>query len=94
MAVVEEIVVVIFYLIVGWTLDIKSRTVHQRPIESRPWKGNGSSSRNSPSSGTSPTDGTRTGRYSYRQGPIHSLVGMAMAARQERQENRVNDESV
>lgn len=67
MAVLEEFLVVIIYLIVGW--KVEALPVDScGPLTSRQWKG----SLNPAKSG---------GR---RQGPIHTLVGMAVAAASDR----------
>ncbi|TKA63640.1 hypothetical protein B0A55_11093 [Friedmanniomyces simplex] len=71
MAVVEEMLVVFVYLGVGWTLatGAAARSI-ERPITSRPWKGNGTAGAG------------RRGNGGRRQGPIHGLVGMAVSAAQ------------
>jgi hypothetical protein len=67
MAVLEEIFVVIIYLIVGWKAE--ALPANQRgPLTSRPWKGPLNPAQSS-------------GR---RQGPIHTLVDMAVAAASDR----------
>ena len=67
MAVLEEFLVVIIYLIVGWKAEALPAD-KRGPLTSRQWKG----SLNPAQSG---------GR---RQGPIHTLVGMAVAAKNDR----------
>jgi hypothetical protein len=67
MAVLEEMIIVLIYLGIGWTLApgvvVKSLGI---PLGSRPGKGNISV----------PTD--RNEVRGRRQGPIHSLIGMAV----------------
>lgn len=67
MAIVEEILVILTYLFVGWTTESAPRTA-KGAIESRPWKGNMTAG------------GGQRGSRMARQGPIHGLVGMALAA--------------
>ena len=75
MAVAEEFLVVIFYLAVGWKAEALPAT-KRGPLTSRPWKGD-----LNPTSNGGAGQGGRGGR---RQGPIHSLVGMAVAAASDR----------
>ena len=73
MAVLEEFVVVIIYLIVGWMAE-KLPATQRGPLTSRPWKGPLNPTQNG---------GGGKGR-GMRQGPIHGLVGMAVAAARDR----------
>lgn len=68
MAVMEEIIVVLIYLFVGWTSDA-APLVAQGPAANQQWKGNSSHG-----------GGGMGGRM--RRGPIHGLVGMAVAKAQ------------
>ncbi|KAK4898121.1 hypothetical protein LTR27_004127 [Elasticomyces elasticus] len=84
MAVVEEMLVVLMYLGVGWSLSTDSATMKAPgPIASRPWKGNGAT-------GGGATGGGRRGNGGRRQGPIHALVGMAVSGAQNRGGNDRN----
>lgn len=88
MAILEELVVILVYLVVGWTTDTAPKTT-SRPIEQRPWKGDvtaGAESTGRPTAGRGPIRGVldaqpRSHRRA-RQGPIHTLVGMAFEAAQ------------
>lgn len=68
MTVVEEILVVLIYLTLGWMTDAASKAV-ERPIESRPWRG------------TRAVGNGPRGGHAMRRGPIHALVGLAMDSR-------------
>lgn len=72
MRVLEEMIVVIIYLVIGWKTETLMPTA-RGPIASRPWKGN--------LAGTGAGRG-RNGR-GRRQGPIHALVGAGIAAAQQ-----------
>ncbi|KAI1608575.1 hypothetical protein EDD37DRAFT_169109 [Exophiala viscosa] len=73
MAVVEEILVTFIYLFVGWKTEAAPKS-YARPIESRPWK------RSAAQPAASAAGTERQGRHGIRQGPIHQLVGLAVAA--------------
>lgn len=75
MSVLEEMAVVIIYLVVGWKTEALLPS-DRGPIASRPWKGN-LESRGATQGG----NGRRR-----RQGPIHTLVGAGIAAAQRRKE--------
>lgn len=82
MAVVEEMLVVLIYLGVGWTLATgDAAKTARRPIASRPWRGNATA---------------RVGRRGngLKEGPIHTLVGMAVEAAQNHNNNTNNRDSV
>jgi hypothetical protein len=98
MAVLEEFLVVIIYLAVGWTADTLPAT-QRGPLTSRQWRGglnpvkNGGTAPAGMAQGPAPgPTGQRQGPIrgmlgqngGRRQGPIHSLVGMAVAAASER----------
>lgn len=72
MAILEEMVVVTIYLAIGWKTDALP-PASRGPVASRPWKG----------SLTGTGGGDCNGRR-MRQGPIHTLVGAAMDAAQNR----------
>lgn len=71
MSVLEEMAVVILYLVIGWKTDSLA-AADRGPIASRPWKG----SLFGGASGRGGSGGRR------RQGPIHALVGAGIAAAQ------------
>lgn len=76
MAVLEEILVTFLYLVLGLITKPLPKSA-QGPIASRPWRGQ---------RGHPPPNSKEPGshvRMPKRQGPIHALVGMAMAAREE-----------
>jgi hypothetical protein len=95
MSVVEEMIVVIIFLVIGWRIEALS-PADRSPIASRPWKGNmtgvgdtqgGNESRRSHER----RQGSRERRHGgnerkMRQGPIHALVGAGIAAVQEHRE--------
>ena len=72
MGVLMEAAVVTIYLVTGWKTEAKSDS---GAITSRPWKANLSTPA---SQQTRPSRGFSQGRQP--RGPIHGLVGMAMAA--------------
>jgi len=77
MAILEEMAVVIIYLVVGWMAEALA-PADRGPISSRPWKGN---------LGGGGGGGGRGGNGGRRrQGPIHALVGAGIAAAQNRGE--------
>ncbi|KAK5716597.1 hypothetical protein LTR15_009488 [Elasticomyces elasticus] len=85
MAVVEEMLVVLMYLGVGWSLSTDSATMKAPgPIASRPWKGSGAAT------GGGAMGVGRRGNGGRRQGPIHALVGMAVSGAQNRGGNDRN----
>ena len=77
MAVLEEMVVVLIYLVVGWMTDALT-SANRGPIASRPWKGN-------LGGGDTPHSGNKR-RTRRRQGPIHALVGAGVAAVQQKKQ--------
>ncbi|RFU25705.1 hypothetical protein B7463_g10635, partial [Scytalidium lignicola] len=77
MAVLEEMAVVVIYLVVGWMTDALAPTA-RGPIASRPWKGS--------LAGRGSSQGGNGRRK--RQGPIHALVGAGIAAVQQRKEEQ------
>lgn len=94
MAILEEMFVVLVYLLAGFLTDAAPKSA-SRPIQNRPWKGRGGGAPNggNPNSnggfnsngGGGGGGGGRQGggrRERRRQGPIHGLVGMAMNAAQ------------
>lgn len=76
MAVAMEFGVIIIYLVTGWMTSVIS-TSQRGTIASRPWKGNAGGPSSRP-----------TGRGGNRQGPIHGLVGVAVAAAQQQSARR------
>jgi hypothetical protein len=76
MRVLEEMIVVVLYLVIGWKTETLSPTT-RGPIASRPWKGNLAG----PGAG-------RGGNGRRRQGPIHALVGAGIAAVQQHKEQK------
>ena len=76
MAVLEEMIVVLMYLAIGWKTDTLAPT-NRGPIASRPWKG-----------GLVGGNGTGGGNRGRKQGPIHALVGAGIAAAQRKKEER------
>jgi hypothetical protein len=87
MSVLEEFLVVIIYLTVGWTAEALPAT-QRGPLTSRPWKVASSPAQNGGASQggmrQGPIHGLAGRSGGRRQGPIHSLVGMAVAAASER----------
>jgi hypothetical protein len=79
MAVVEEIVVVIIYLVIGWNIDAVAPTV-KTPIASRPWKGNLAGREPARERNGGRRADRRTGRKGRRQGPIHALINAGINA--------------
>ncbi|KAF2677625.1 hypothetical protein K458DRAFT_377896 [Lentithecium fluviatile CBS 122367] len=76
MAVLEEFVVVVMFLGVGWVTSA-TVTAARGPIASRPWKG--------PLGGTRAAKGGEGGHgRGRRQGPIHALVNAGIARTQAR----------
>lgn len=71
MAILEEMIVVWLYLLIGWTLDKAVVTPVRGPLVSRPWKGN-----------LGDGDGAQGKNRRRRQGPIHALVYEGVAAAQ------------
>ena len=78
MAVLEEFLVVIIYLVVGWTANALPAT-QRGPLTKRQWKGPLNPAQNG---GGRQSMAGRSG--GGRQGPIHTLVGMAVAAASDR----------
>jgi hypothetical protein len=88
MSVLEEFLVVIIYLIVGWRAEALPAT-KRGPLTSRQWKGplQPAQSDSTTQAGKGYDGGGQrfAGRSGgKRQGPIHTLVGMAVAAAGER----------
>ena len=75
MAVLEEMAVVLIYLVIGWKTDTLTPT-NRGPIASRPWKGSLFGG-----GGAGGGNGRRR-----RQGPIHALVGAGISAAQHHKE--------
>jgi hypothetical protein len=69
MTVLEEMLVVFIYLLVGWTTEVLT-AANRGPIAARPWKG----------SLTGGGGGHGGNGRRRRQGPIHALVGAGIAA--------------
>jgi lysylphosphatidylglycerol synthetase-like protein (DUF2156 family) len=75
MSVLQEMAVVLIYLVIGWITDTLPPT-DRGPIASRPWRGN-----------LAGKGGARGGNgRRRRQGPIHALVGAGIAAAQHKEE--------
>ncbi|MCJ1280223.1 hypothetical protein MMC21_008050 [Puttea exsequens] len=93
MAVAMEFIVIVIYLVTGWTIKVVATSSSQsRPIMSRPWKGNsdgaiprqGGKGQESRKVGPVRAMVSHAGRQGgRRQGPIHALVGAAVAAAKE-----------
>ena len=75
MSVLEEMAVVVIYLVIGWKTDSVAPS-NRGPIASRPWKG-GLSGGGGAQGGARGSNGRRK-----LQGPIHALVGAGIAAAQ------------
>jgi len=86
MSVVEEMLVVIIYLVAGWMAESVTHT-DRTSIASRPWKGNlgnlGSGAATESNNGKRLRQGANGRR---RRGPIHALVGAGIAAAQRKRE--------
>lgn len=90
MSVLEEFFVVIIYLIVGWRAEALP-AAERGPLTSRPWKGMLNRGQNKGASQAGTGDASLGQRFADRsggrkQGPIHTLVGMAVAAASKRAE--------
>jgi hypothetical protein len=102
MSVLEEMAVVIIYLVIGWKTEALTPTNHG-PIANRPWKGNMTSEGathdgNLADGGATQGVNGRQRRHGgngrrMKQGPIHALVGAGIAAAQrKKQGNSGNSE--
>jgi hypothetical protein len=80
MAVLEEMLTVLIYLGIGWTLapSAVAKTL-AIPLESRPGRGNMS------------VGADRNGVSGRRRGPVHSLIGMAVGSAQNGRSNNNNN---
>lgn len=89
MSVLEEMAVVVLYLVIGWKTDAL-KPADRGPIASRPWKGTlfggGGGQSGGQNGGRGGGRGGNGGRR--RQGPIHALVGAGIAAAQHRKEEK------